>query len=95
MLHSERIEQDLTRKYANRSEDPVSIVRLDKSGGCVGRDEAYMKQQRQAQIRAYFFGHGGDNALEPHSQMVDFGDLSIYKVKDGTRDFLPRCHGSN
>lgn len=42
-----------------------------------------MKQFRQAQIRAYFFGQAGDSALGPNSQMVDFDDLSIFRIIEG------------
>jgi polyribonucleotide 5'-hydroxyl-kinase len=85
VLGSERLYSDLTRKYSNRPpEDSISVIRLDKSGGCVDRDETYMKQLRQAQIRFYFFGSGGDNALAPYSQMADFDDLNLFKIVDGT-----------
>jgi polyribonucleotide 5'-hydroxyl-kinase len=49
----------------------------------VDRDESYMKQYRQAQIRAYFFGHDKENALAPHSQMADISDMNIFKIADG------------
>ncbi|KAF1993002.1 pre-mRNA cleavage complex II protein-like protein Clp1 [Amniculicola lignicola CBS 123094] len=85
VIGSERLYSDLTRKYASRpAEDPVSIVRLDQSGGCVTRDEEYMKQLRQAQIRAYFFGKDEERALNPHSQMADFTDLNVFKVVDAS-----------
>jgi polyribonucleotide 5'-hydroxyl-kinase len=61
------------------------VIRLEKSGGCVDRDETYMKAFRQAQIRAYFFGHAGSghDALGPNTQTVDIDDLTIYKIVDG------------
>jgi polyribonucleotide 5'-hydroxyl-kinase len=83
ILGSERLYSDLSRKYANRAEEPIHVVRLDKSGGCVDRDEAYMKQLRQAQIRAYFFGYGGENSLAPNSLTADFDDLNIFRIIDG------------
>ncbi|KAF2655553.1 Clp1-domain-containing protein [Lophiostoma macrostomum CBS 122681] len=87
VLGSERLYSDLTRKYSNRPpEDSISVIRLDKSGGCVDRDEVYMKQLRQAQIRSYFFGSGGDNALAPYSQMADFDDLNLFKTIDASEE---------
>ncbi|KAF2473812.1 mRNA cleavage and polyadenylation factor IA/II complex [Lindgomyces ingoldianus] len=86
VLGSERLYSDLARKYSNRpTEEAVSVVRLDKSGGCVDRDEAYMKQLRQAQIRAYFFGHG-ENTLGPHSHMADYDELNIFRIVDAASD---------
>lgn len=42
-----------------------------------------MKTFRQHQIREYFFGHGED-ALAPSSMTADFGELSIFRVGEGT-----------
>lgn len=46
-----------------------------------------MKALRHAQIRSYFFGHG-ENSLAPTSQTADFGDLSIFKIIEGTYRLL-------
>ncbi|KAF2121540.1 Pre-mRNA cleavage complex II protein Clp1-domain-containing protein [Lophiotrema nucula] len=84
VMGMERLYSDLTRKYSNLpSSDTVNIIRLDSSGGCVQRDEEYMKALRQAQIRAYFFGNNDEVALAPQSQMADFEDLHIFKIKEG------------
>lgn len=83
ILGSERLYSDLSRKYGHRTEDPVSVVRLDKSGGCVDRDEGYMKQLRQHQIHDYFFGTDVENTLAPYSLVADIGDLHIFKLVEG------------
>lgn len=59
----------------------VVVIKLDKSGGCVDRDEEYLRQFRQAQVREYFFGDS-KNTLSPHIQQVDFNQLSIYKIAE-------------
>jgi polyribonucleotide 5'-hydroxyl-kinase len=87
ILGSERLYSDLSPKYSHRTEDSVSVVRLDKSGGCVSRDETYMKALRQTQIRAYFFG-SGENTLGPHSVVLDFADLSIFRIIERELGFL-------
>ncbi|KAF2198266.1 pre-mRNA cleavage complex II protein-like protein Clp1 [Delitschia confertaspora ATCC 74209] len=81
VLGSERLYSDLSRKYSHRTtpDDHVTLIRLDKSNGCVDRDEDYMKQFRQAQIRSYFFGHG-ENTLSPSTHWEDYSEMSIYKV---------------
>ncbi|KAF9694689.1 hypothetical protein EKO04_007293 [Ascochyta lentis] len=79
-LGSERLYSDLSRKLSNRpTEETVSVIRLDKSGGCVDRSEEYMKALRHSQIREYFFGHGED-ALAPSSMTADYSDLNIFRV---------------
>ncbi|KAL5379275.1 Cleavage polyadenylation factor subunit clp1 [Paraphaeosphaeria sporulosa] len=82
VLGSERLYSDLSRKYSN-SADAIAVVRLDKSGGCVDRSDAYMKALRHAQIRAYFFGNS-EAGLAPHSQSAGFDELSIFRVKEGS-----------
>ena len=76
VLGSERLHSDLKKKV---NEATTTVVRLDKSGGCVDRDESYMQQMRQTQIREYFFGYGNIN-LAPHSMLADFTHLSIYRI---------------
>ncbi|KAI4913828.1 Cleavage polyadenylation factor subunit clp1 [Alternaria incomplexa] len=85
-LGSERLYSDLSRKFSARTggdpSETVSVVRLDKSGGCVDRSEEYMKALRHAQIKEYFFGKG-DETLAPSSQMADAADLNIFRVVEG------------
>ena len=78
-LGSERLYSDLNRRFSARTEEPVNVLRIDKSGGCVDRSEDYMKALRHSQIREYFFGHGED-ALAPSSMTADYGDLNIFRV---------------
>ncbi|KAK3076158.1 hypothetical protein LTS18_013768, partial [Coniosporium uncinatum] len=96
VIGSERLYSDLSRRYpaaASDSADAVNVLKLSKSGGCVDRDESYMRQFRQAQIRSYFFGHAG-MTLSPFTQTLDYSQLSIYKIIDHTKStstssFLP------
>ncbi|CAA9964830.1 mRNA cleavage and polyadenylation factor CLP1 [Pyrenophora teres f. maculata] len=85
-IGSERLYSDLSRKFTPRpGSDPseaVSVIRIDKSGGCVDRSEEYMKTLRHAQIREYFFGKG-DETLAPSSQTADTADLNIFRVTEG------------
>jgi len=76
VLGSERLFNELKKKV---NESTTTVVRLDKSGGCVDRDESYMQQLRQTQIREYFFGYGNIN-LAPHSMLADYAHLSIYRI---------------
>ena len=74
----------MLRRYNGQSaggNGPMVVIKLDKSGGCVDRDESYMKQFRHAQVREYFFGDA-KTTLSPHTQQLDFDQLSIYKVAE-------------
>ena len=84
VLGSERLYSDLGRRFNdNRTTagDSTTVVKLDKSGGCVDRDEEFRSQLQHAQIREYFFGDS-KNTLSPHTQQVDFSQLSIYRLVD-------------
>ena len=82
----------MLRRYSEQKTGtgaPIAVVKLDKSGGCVDRDEDYMRQLRQAQIREYFFGDA-KNTLSPHTQQIDFSQLSIYKIAESKSFHLLR-----
>jgi polyribonucleotide 5'-hydroxyl-kinase len=83
VLGSERLYNDLKKKFSDVPTNPVTVIRLDKSGGCVDREESYMKLLRQAQIKEYFFGHG-QIPLSPHTMHADFVHLSIYRIQSSS-----------
>ncbi|KAL9045176.1 MAG: hypothetical protein Q9214_001746 [Letrouitia sp. 1 TL-2023] len=83
VLGSERLYSDMAKKFGQKSgtNQTANVIKLDKSGGCVDRDEDYLRQLRQAQVREYFFGDA-KSALSPHTQQVDFAYLAIYKITE-------------
>lgn len=86
VLGSERLSSDMLRKFNGQktsTDDTITVIKLDKSGGCADRDETYLKQFRQAQIREYFFGDS-KITLSPHTQQVDFNQITIYKLAERT-----------
>ena len=85
-----------TSASAAASDERITVVKLSKSGGCVDRDQAFMKAMREGQIRSYFFGNPIPSTaasalslsassttnipLSPHAQQLDFSSLSIYSI---------------
>lgn len=65
----------------------ITVIKLDKSGGCVDRDEAYLDQFRHAHIREYFLGNV-KSILSPHIQQVDFSSMSIYRLSECESELL-------
>ena len=61
----------------------VQVWKVPKSGGVVERPPEYRRKSRDARIREYFYGPGGD--LSPHSQTMTFGQVSIFRVGSGPR----------
>ncbi|KAL9128688.1 MAG: hypothetical protein Q9217_002681 [Psora testacea] len=89
VLGSERLYSDMLRRLNNQKTsggDTITVLKLDKSGGCVDRDENFLQQLRQTKIREYFFGDA-KNTLSPHTQQVDFSQLVIYKLAGAANDF--------
>lgn len=70
-------------------DEPITILRLTKSGGCVDREESYMRQVRQAQIRNYFFGDS-KTALSPHTQVVDSDMVTVFRMGDRKSTLQPQ-----
>ena len=88
VLGSERLFSDVSRRFAqahtSTGEEPIDIIKLSKSGGCVDRDEQYLRSQRYFSIRSYFFG-GASFTLSPHTQTVDLASLQLLRMTDRKR----------
>lgn len=66
VIGSERLYSTMVKNYdqkptssasAAHSDERITVLKLSKSGGCVDRDEAFMKSVNENQIRSYFFGN--------------------------------------
>lgn len=85
VLGSERLHSEMMRRfssYRTGSGEAITLVKLDKSGGCVDRDDTFMQQLQESGIREYFFGDS-KRTLSPHTQQVNFDDATIYKIREG------------
>eukprot|EP00276_Gloeochaete_wittrockiana_P014102 CAMPEP_0184333008 /NCGR_PEP_ID=MMETSP1089-20130417/2094_1 /TAXON_ID=38269 ORGANISM="Gloeochaete wittrockiana, Strain SAG46.84" /NCGR_SAMPLE_ID=MMETSP1089 /ASSEMBLY_ACC=CAM_ASM_000445 /LENGTH=431 /DNA_ID=CAMNT_0026656627 /DNA_START=221 /DNA_END=1516 /DNA_ORIENTATION=+ len=78
VLGHERLYVDLTNEVQGKK---TSVVKLAKSGGVVTRDPTFRRKSRMDRIREYFYGVLGD--LCPHSTVLSFKDVSIFKVGGG------------
>jgi len=77
VIDHERLYNDLFKEFGKN----IKVLKLAKSGGVVTRDPQYRRKTRMNRIREYFYGIPGD--LCPHSTVVDFKDVVIYKVGGG------------
>ena len=83
-LGSERLSSEMARRFHGQkagTSETITVLKLDKSGGCVDRDIEYMHQTQRAQTREYFHGERS-NSLSPHTQQVDFDQLTIFKIAE-------------
>jgi len=78
VIDHERLYNDLLKEFGSKN---IKVIKLFKSGGVVTRDPPYRRKPRMNRIREYFYGISGD--LCPHSTVVDFKDVVIYKVGGG------------
>jgi len=75
----------MMRRFSNHKtnkNESITITRLDKSGGCVDRDDEFMKQAQEIALREYFFGDLR-RTLSPHTQQVSFDEAVVYKIREG------------
>ncbi|KAL9113138.1 MAG: hypothetical protein Q9227_002750 [Pyrenula ochraceoflavens] len=89
ILGSERLSSDLTKRFHNQPTsatspgETISVLKLSKSGGCVDRDDTFMKPLRAAQLRTYFYGNpklSAGIALSPHQLTIPFSNLAVYRL---------------
>jgi len=64
---------------------------LDKSDGVVERDEQFMRRNREATIKEYFFGDS-KRTLSPLTQSISFDDVAIFKAPDGMLSHQPETN---
>lgn len=84
VVGSERLYSDMVRRFNGQrmgTNEPTIVVKLDRSGGVVNRDDEYMRRFRQAQVREYFFGDS-KASLSPHTQQVDYNQFCVYRIPD-------------
>mmetsp|Transcript_13309 Transcript_13309/g.22894 ORF Transcript_13309/g.22894 Transcript_13309/m.22894 type:complete len:336 (+) Transcript_13309:365-1372(+) len=78
VLGHERLFVDLNHEFQGKN---VSIVKLNKSGGVVTREPSFRRRTRNERMRDYFYGVNGD--LCPHSTILGFNSVSIYRAGGG------------
>ena len=61
----------------------VDVVKLQKSGGVVSRNEKFRQRSGSRRIREYFYGIAND--LGPHSSTVNFSDLLVFRIGGGPK----------
>ncbi|KAI5813339.1 Pre-mRNA cleavage complex II protein Clp1-domain-containing protein [Pyronema omphalodes] len=79
VLGSERLYSDIQRRFEGRPQNPVTVVKVPKSGGCVDRDESFLKQSRETAVKEYFFGEP-KRTLSPYTMAVSFDDMNVWRV---------------
>jgi len=81
VVGSERLYSDMLRRYDTPTTNGISVVKIPKSGGCVDRDESFLKLSRARQVKEYFFGEP-KRTLSPYTMTVEFGVLRIFGLND-------------
>ena len=80
VVGSERLYSDMLRRYDTPTSG-ISVVKIPKSGGCVDRDETFLKLSRARQVKEYFFGEP-KRTLSPYTMTVEFSVLRIFRLND-------------
>lgn len=61
--------------------EQVRIVDISGGGPLPERDDLWLLQEREADVKEYFFGDA-KMVLSPSTQLVDFDSLTIYKIPE-------------
>ena len=86
VLGSERLYSDMVRRFNGQrigESDITTVIKLDKSGGCVDRDSDFLQRYQKEQVREYFFGDMR-TPLSPHIQQIDASQMTIYGIAECT-----------
>ncbi|CAI4210766.1 unnamed protein product [Parascedosporium putredinis] len=76
----EQLQALLKDEMAN-PEEPLHLLSIGKFKTIPERDELWLLQEREADIKEYFFGDAR-MVLSPSTQLVDFDTLTIFKLPD-------------
>ncbi|KAI0132994.1 Pre-mRNA cleavage complex II protein Clp1-domain-containing protein [Xylariales sp. AK1849] len=83
-LGSERMSAELSKRFLGQKTslgEEINVIGLDKSGGVVERDEAFMQRVRERSIKEYFFGDAR-RTLSPGTQNIGFDEVKVWRVGD-------------
>lgn len=75
VIGNERLFIDLNKKL---NLNKISLIKVPKSGGCVERDDSYIRRLQQKLIREYFYGNY-KTILSPYTVNIDFSVVKVYK----------------
>lgn len=81
-IGSKRLEEDLKdmlKDERSSLSEQIRIVGFNKPASLPERDELWTLQEREADVKEYFFGDA-KMVLSPSTQLVDFESLTIYKI---------------
>ena len=84
-IGSKRLEEDLKdmlKDERSSLSEQIRIVGFNKPASLPERDELWTLQEREADVKEYFFGDA-KMVLSPSTQLVDFESLTIYKIPQG------------
>lgn len=85
VVGSERLYSDMLRRFNGQrigANGTTTVIKVDRSGGSVDRDEDFLRRSRHALVRQYFYGDP-KVSLSPHMLQVDYNQLNVYKVPEG------------
>ena len=83
-IDSKPLEEALTAmlkdEYASLDGN-IHVVNVPRAKSMPDRDELWLLQEREADVKEYFFGDA-KTVLSPSTQLVDFDSLTIYKIPE-------------
>lgn len=75
-IGSERLYSDVSKRFSKGA----AVVKLPRSGGCVDRDDRFMRQLQEKKIKQYFFGDPRQT-LSPHTSTLQFDQVQVWQYR--------------
>lgn len=73
--------KDMLRDERSSLGEQIRVVDIPKAKSLPERDDLWLLQEREADVKEYFFGDA-KMVLSPSTQLVDFDTLTIYKIPE-------------
>ncbi|OLL22991.1 mRNA cleavage and polyadenylation factor CLP1 [Neolecta irregularis DAH-3] len=76
----ERLYSDMLRQF--ESPQSITVLKVGKSGGCVERDDAYIRKLQHRAAKQYFYGEPKRN-LNAYSVNLTLSSQAVFRLADG------------
>ncbi|GMM37477.1 cleavage polyadenylation factor subunit [Saccharomycopsis crataegensis] len=92
VLGNERLFIDLKKTFSEKIYESLdgqkqffNVLKFSKSGGCVDKDDAFIRARQQSLIKQYFYGDR-KQVLSPYTiTSIDYSRLSVYRIVESNK----------
>ncbi|ODQ77812.1 hypothetical protein BABINDRAFT_163200 [Babjeviella inositovora NRRL Y-12698] len=75
VIGNERLFVEMAKKANGKT-----VLKVAKSGGCVDREDVFIRAIQHRAIKEYFYG--GSTVLAPYTSVIDYNDMVVYMAPE-------------